>query len=88
MASGCIFGKCPVCGELVWEDDWFMDDNGKMYHQKCHALREFGSLNVAEKLNDIEESIEGLIEMNKSYQAWFNQQVQRLKDEVNFEKKK
>ncbi|MEG1565088.1 MAG: hypothetical protein RR365_15425 [Bacteroides sp.] len=22
MASGCIIGECPVCGEIVWEDDW------------------------------------------------------------------
>lgn len=20
--GGCILGTCPVCGELIWEDDW------------------------------------------------------------------
>ena len=28
MASGCIMGDCPVCEELVWEDDWDMIDPG------------------------------------------------------------
>lgn len=22
MASGCIMGECPVCKELVFEDNW------------------------------------------------------------------
>lgn len=24
VASGCILGECPVCNELVWEDEWDM----------------------------------------------------------------
>ncbi len=27
MASGCIMGTCPVCDELVWEDDWDIIDD-------------------------------------------------------------
>jgi hypothetical protein len=35
MASGCIVAlNCPVCGEIVWEDEWDIigDD---IFHQTC-----------------------------------------------------
>ncbi len=35
MASGCIITlNCPVCGEIVWEDEWDMvgDD---ILHETC-----------------------------------------------------
>lgn len=34
MASGCIMGTCPECGDLVWEDDWIMYDD-KIMHPDC-----------------------------------------------------
>jgi len=34
MASGCIIGNCPVCGELIWEDEWFIFRDILM-HQEC-----------------------------------------------------
>ena len=34
MASGCIMGYCPVCEEIVWEDEWrFFNDI--MMHPGC-----------------------------------------------------
>lgn len=34
MASGCILGTCPECGDLVWEDDWIVCDD-KIMHSGC-----------------------------------------------------
>lgn len=34
MASGCIIGKCPVCDELIWEDEWDMIHD-KIIHTEC-----------------------------------------------------
>ena|SRR3990167_4151370 len=34
MASGCIMGECPVCEDIVWEDEWRYFDDVFM-HQKC-----------------------------------------------------
>ncbi len=34
MASGCVFGNCPVCNEIVWEDD-FDIYKGMMMHPEC-----------------------------------------------------
>jgi hypothetical protein len=47
MASGCILATCPVCGELIWEDDSFeivelpATMNGKredFVHDRCREL--------------------------------------------------
>jgi hypothetical protein len=36
MASGCLMGECPVCKELVWEDEWTMIDcNDVIIHERC-----------------------------------------------------
>ena len=34
MASGCIIDTCPVCDDLVWEDEWRIFDNIIM-HSRC-----------------------------------------------------
>ena len=34
VASGCIIDTCPVCSELVWEDEWRIFDNIIM-HSRC-----------------------------------------------------
>lgn len=36
MASGCILGTCPECGDLVWEDDWIMQ-NDEIMHTGCRG---------------------------------------------------
>lgn len=39
MASGCIFGTCWVCNELVWEDEAEYDfDNNLVVHKRCLKL--------------------------------------------------
>ena len=35
MASGCILGECPVCGEWVWEDE--VSISGPIMHERCYG---------------------------------------------------
>lgn len=39
MASGCIMGDCPVCDELVWEDNWDLVDGEDLIfvHTECKS---------------------------------------------------
>jgi hypothetical protein len=34
MASGCIIGECPVCGEHIYEDEWLLVDD-VLIHEEC-----------------------------------------------------
>ena len=34
MASGCIIDTCPVCNEIVWEDEWRIFE-GIIMHPWC-----------------------------------------------------
>lgn len=78
MASGCILGECPVCGDLVWEDEWdiihdtILHERCKQnwYTQKYHLSKEqFNRLYAASELRkDIAELKNDLSEMHKAYQ--------------------
>ena len=35
MAGGCILGECPVCTELMWEDEDLEHIGGYMLHAQC-----------------------------------------------------
>lgn len=42
MASGCILDTCPLCNELVWEDENIvLLENGVFVHAKCfkHVIK-------------------------------------------------
>lgn len=62
MASGCIMGDCPcpVCDELVWEDDWDYVDTGKeliFIHPECKGKANGLMLRI-KKLEDKVEQLE------------------------------
>lgn len=46
MASGCIFGECFVCGDLVFEDQAIFL-NGKWKHSYCKNRRTLKQENEA-----------------------------------------
>ena len=49
MSSGCIMGECPICGELIWEDEWDMTDD-IMHHEDCKITKyvaQFAKLPIA-----------------------------------------
>jgi hypothetical protein len=35
MASGVILNECPVCRELIWEDDDYVVEKDAIKHKKC-----------------------------------------------------
>jgi hypothetical protein len=35
MASGAMIGVCPVCGEIIWEDEEWVMDKYFMKHIEC-----------------------------------------------------
>lgn len=39
MASGIIWGECAICGDLVWEDEWSLDQNDRVIHPRCRSGR-------------------------------------------------
>lgn len=34
MASGAILGTCPICGDVIWEDEWDIFDDS-IIHERC-----------------------------------------------------
>lgn len=60
LASGCILGECPVCDELVWEDNIDIIDNGKdiiFVHLECKSKAN-GMIMRIKKLEEKIECIE------------------------------
>jgi hypothetical protein len=52
MASGAIIGDCPICRELIWEDEDFTVDHDSFQHRNClirkandDILKKIGRLN-------------------------------------------
>lgn len=44
MASGCILGECPVCGNLIYEDEWTIIDD-TIVHEDCkeqYMIKKYG----------------------------------------------
>lgn len=37
MASGCIIGECPICEELLWEDECTLL-HGELVHEECQTI--------------------------------------------------
>lgn len=35
MASGCILGDCPLCTDLIYEDEMAWDDELGICHESC-----------------------------------------------------
>jgi hypothetical protein len=36
LASGCIIGECPICEELLWEDEHTLL-HGELVHEECQT---------------------------------------------------
>ena len=52
MASGVILSECPICEELIWEDQDFTVAQGILQHREClihkvnsDMLKKIGRLN-------------------------------------------
>lgn len=77
VASGCILGNCPVCDELVWEDEWDIfddiimhEDCKKAYIKKRYGMNEdqFNRLCGASQLKkEIADTVQSLKDSTEFY---------------------
>jgi hypothetical protein len=66
MASGCIMGTCPICDDLVYEDEWIFYGE-EIIHESCReqafllskGIRKH-NLEQARKTDVIEEALKNL----------------------------
>lgn len=71
MASGCILGECPICDELIFEDEIDFDQYNNMVHRRCLNLRNNNSKTIYllhQEIQRLEKRIKELEEQNKSGQ--------------------
>lgn len=46
MASGCIIGECPICDDLIWEDEEIVFGPDVFYHKKCLKKKEVKTVEI------------------------------------------
>ncbi|WP_144597422.1 hypothetical protein [Bacillus cereus] len=71
MASGCILGDCPICDELIFEDEIDFDQYNNMVHRRCLNFRNNNSKTIHllhQEIQRLEKRIKELEEQNKSGQ--------------------
>lgn len=89
MASGCIMGTCPVCDELVWEDEWDMIDD-IIIHAICRRryIKEKYGMNEKQFIrlcgtSELRKEIAATIEALKSSSAFYMEKLQILESKLN-----
>ncbi|MGN4454664.1 hypothetical protein [Bacillus paranthracis] len=71
MASGCILGECPICDELIFEDEIDFDHYNNMVYRRCLNLRNNNRETIHllhQEIQRLEKRIKELEEQNKSGQ--------------------
>ena len=58
MANGCIVGECPVCDELIFEDEWTLLGD-IMLHERC-LCRASNEQEKDRKIKELEQIIKGI----------------------------
>lgn len=84
MASGCIMGYCPVCEEIVWEDNCDYVNN-EIMHPKCALRHEKINAELYTKIceaKDIKSQIEDLKQTFKESMDFYNKEIARLENEL------
>ncbi|MBY7110359.1 hypothetical protein ILT06_05370 [Bacillus sp. 17RED48] len=71
MASGCIIAECPICEDLVFEDEWILDQYDNVVHERCLKKRNNNNKTIHllnQEIQSLEKRIKELEEQNKSGQ--------------------
>lgn len=89
MASGCIMGTCPVCEELVWEDDWDIIDD-EIIHEGCRRgfIKNKYGMNEKQFLrlcgaSELRKEIAATVEALKGSTHFYMEKLQRLEEKLN-----
>jgi trans-2-enoyl-CoA reductase len=84
MASGCIVGECPVCGEWIFEDEWCLAED-TLVHEDCKEQffrDKYGlSEEQLQQLYGAQELKHDIEEIRKEFQhelKYFTQQINTL----------
>jgi len=92
MASGCILATCPVCGDLIWEDDSIeivelpATMNGKredFVHDRCRELINRDREAVAIIL-DKEEQFKETLRAKDELIKYLKEENQRLRERLKY----
>lgn len=84
MASGCIMGYCPVCKEIVWEDNCGYYYN-EIMHPECASKHEKVNSKLYTKIceaKDLKSQIEDLKQTFKESMDFYNKEIARLENEL------
>ena len=89
MAGGCIIGTCPVCDDLVFEDEWQMTNDEKIVHEKCLLHAEFNQeetdiiADLQKRLDEKDKQVASLLRIIReieqgAHPKLFKNQIQRI----------
>lgn len=84
MASGCIIGECPVCGDLIYEDEWTIMNNISV-HDRCKDIFIANKLNstkgqvrILRRQEEIKRDIEYLKSSMEKTFLYYKNEIERL----------
>ncbi|MBW6409003.1 hypothetical protein [Clostridium weizhouense] len=84
MASGCIIGTCPVCDDVIWEDQWNIVGD-TIIHEECKEAFMANQLKCTEgqtkilsKQQQIKNDIADLREDMKNTFRYYSNEIKRL----------
>lgn len=88
MASGCIIDTCPVCNEIIWEDEWRIFDDVIM-HSWCvsgfikdkHGMNESQFLRLC-GAQELRQAIQDTQAALKDSMDFYNSKLQDLEEQL------
>jgi len=94
VASGCIIDTCPVCDDLVWEDEWRFFD-GIIMHSRCvqdylknqrginesQFLRLCGAQELGQAIQDTKASLKDSMDFYEKKLQDLGEQLERIETE-------
>lgn len=90
MASGCIIHeKCPVCGDIIWEDQW--DIVGDTFvHDTCRREYIKKTLHISDTqftrlygIEEIREEIEQIRKAAYEFKEWAEARADELEQKLD-----
>jgi hypothetical protein len=86
MASGAILGVCPVCEDVIWEDEWDIYED-TMIHEDCKSKFIADKLRITngqfEKLSKEQKIISEIGELKRELESAFKYYSDRIRELEN-----
>lgn len=88
VASGCIVGDCPVCGDLIWEDEFDIVVNTTI-HDRCKKQYIKSTYHMSEEqfqrfvgVNELRKNIEEAKKTEEERHRWSLDLISKLEKEL------